>query len=479
MSKSLLLVAILAAAGCAGGEAATCSTDDECPAGRYCGVSSSCTSDCTSAAQCNGQICNERGKCEDLLDVDAGGPGADVGLFVDATIDGGVVPDQKPSLDGPIIPVDQFVDQFIDAPAVGGDGPQPSSDSTLDSPPPIDGPPGDFIIPAACTLVGKHCSSDLECGSGFCLGTSDNQGGVCTCDCVVKTDCPTNASCAPVSLSNGQTPSLCLQNCVPQFGSNSCDAPLSCQPSSGRFTFNDAAVCAFMACQTGADCPVMTETVCDTTVPAACGAGQTCVSTSSTTTAGRCANAGICDTASGICRAHTQGKAGAKMGDPCASDLDCGNAMQCDLERTVGGVVLSRNGYCVTLGCSFGATLTDFACPAGSHCNLLYGGGICQKSCDLTDAAQCRGHVADQAGDYECRALNNISVGGSQVTAGPVCDWGPSFPCDTFSASSLTCEDVGLFPNTTNMACRALDGTTKASPTDPTGYCLDTTASGS
>jgi hypothetical protein len=475
--KSLLLVAIFSAVGCAGGQAATCTDDQECPAGRYCNASNSCTSDCTSAAQCNGLACNDRGKCVNPVEIDAGGKTIDSGMFVDATFDAGTVPDQLPAIDGPIT-----VDQLVDAPPTDGDGPLVNADSNVDTSSdavlPIDGPPGDFIISPECSLVGKHCNSDLECGSGFCLGTSENQGGVCVCNCTVETDCPTNATCASVPLSNGQIPSLCLQECVPQLGSNSCDSPLACKPNAGRFTFNDTAVCAFMACTTGADCPVMTATVCDTSNPVACSIGQDCVSTSSTTTAGRCANSGSCDTLSGICKPHSQGNATAKNGDPCDSDFDCGNAMQCDLERLVDGVTQSRNGYCVTQGCNFSSTLPQFACPTGSHCNLLYGGGICQKSCDLTVAADCRGNAADQAGDYECRALNNISAGGQQITAGPVCDWGPSFSCDTFSSSGLTCEDVGLFPNSTNMACRAPDGTLKVDTQDPTGYCLDTTSSG-
>ena len=40
----------------------------------------------------------------------------------------------------------------------------------------------------------------------------------------------------------------------------------------------------------------------------------------------------------------------------------------------------------------------------------LYGGGLCQKTCSLTKANDCRGHSADLIGDYECRAWNKIQA---------------------------------------------------------------------
>lgn len=54
-------------------------------------------------------------------------------------------------------------------------------------------------------------------------------------------------------------------------------------------------------------------------------------------------------------------------------------------------------------------------------------------------------------------------------------------PCTTFT-TYFDCSYVGVglgSGNTTNMACRGLDNTLRTNKHDPTGYCLDSTASGS
>ena len=101
------------------------------------------------------------------------------------------------------------------------------------------------------------------------------------------------------------------------------------------------------------------------------------------------------------------------------------------------------------------------------------------KDCDLATAADCRGNTSDQYGDYECYAWNNLSVGGVPVAANPVCSFSIA-PCDIFGQNmTLDCTSLGNMNNPTNMVCRSL--ATKAAttnPRDPSGFCLDDTASG-
>lgn len=137
----------------------------------------------------------------------------------------------------------------------------------------------------------------------------------------------------------------------------------------------------------------------------------------------------------------------------------------------------ARNGYCTIDGCAF-SSLEAYQCPAGSGCSRLYPGGACLKECTLADATSCRGHAADRLGDYECRAWNNISVGGRAVTPSPVCDFGDSVACHTFK--NLGCDAFGDgISNPTKMSCRDLTGKELPDPRDPLGLCLDDTASGS
>jgi hypothetical protein len=137
-----------------------------------------------------------------------------------------------------------------------------------------------------------------------------------------------------------------------------------------------------------------------------------------------------------------------------------------------------RNGYCTIDGCAFASTLTGRACPTGSHCNLLWFGGLCQKACDLSQASDCRNIATDLYGDYECRAWNYLTIGGVMVSAGPVCDFGTAVDCALFAGTTLDCSNLGDSFNTTNMACRGLDSSIKTNKHDPTGFCLDTTTSG-
>jgi len=310
-------------------------------------------------------------------------------------------------------------------------------------------------------------------------------------------------------MANGQTSNFCLNKCKPKLFANDCSGDLACLPRSTIFVDGkiDQAVCLFFGCTSDSDCPILTGTACSPAKP--CQPGQTCVTHNTATTHGVCANPGKSDKISSLCAPHNKGNATAKVGDPCKQDTDCGNNMSCRMEvdrslfqkkwkqsckvndECCSGVCQSglctkrlctvdnRNGYCVIRGCIFSKTLPTSTCPVGSACNWLYTGGVCQSKCTLAHATGCRGVASDRYGDYECRAWNSLSLGGTSLAKSPVCDFGTQMPCDFLQASTLQCTDVGLNPNTTQMACRSLDGKKLTLSNDPTGYCLDTTSSNS
>jgi len=373
--------------------------------------------------------------------------------------------------------------------------------------------PGDtWPTPTTCaSVLGKPCTKNSKvCGSNAtCLLTSPNKG-VCTCECFPPAPCPSSSqtACVSVSLSSGQTKNYCLKKCVPKLGVRGCSGKLACMTRSARFVGGKfQALCMHYGCESNADCRVTTSKLCMTT-GAPCPSGQLCIPVASNTIVGRCAAHGVCDVKSGLCNAHKLGKASAKVGDPCTSDLQCANNMTCIIEldaasyrskwkaactsgsqccsgKCQSGVctkglctVESRNGYCAISGCGFATTLPLRGCPLGSACNLLYTGGMCQKSCSLTSTSNCRGVSGDLYGDYECRAWNSLSIGGLPLASGPVCDFGTKMPCDFLQASKLDCSSVGLSPNITQMACRGLNKQSLPFMYDPTGYCLDNTSSG-
>lgn len=402
---------------------------------------------------------------------------------------------------------------------------QPKADVVLLDKGPTEGGPTDALPtadgPTTCAAaIGLPCSSGgNECGSAATCLLTDSTAGVCVCPCtadnpqtplVNEDSCPdlTQNICSPIRLASGALQPFCLRRCKPRLGANDCAAPLACVPGSARFSPQaDVAVCLLTGCQSGADCPVITATACDTqTTP--CPSGQTCLPFLSGGTAGSCALPGVCDVPSGLCGVHNLGNASAQIGAPCQSDLDCAGSMRCErafdakVHQKAGGLLCSgddeccsgicsgglcaagpclmhsRNGYCTKSGCAFASTLTKAACGVGAACSLLYYGGTCLETCDLTSASSCRGVAADLYGDYECRAWNNLVIGGVPITSAPVCEWGESIPCDFFAGTALDCSSLGLANNSTQMGCRGFDGAVKASPTASDGYCFDTTSSG-
>lgn len=383
------------------------------------------------------------------------------------------------------------------------------------------------------SVLGKVCTSKDnvsggECGDPAVTGATclltDNisateSRGVCTCQCtaddpqtplVNEDSCPDLSAhvCGSVGLTDGSTQSFCFRKCDPKLGSNACEGKLACDPRSGSQVglFEDA-VCMFFGCETGADCPVFTAKECKTDGSVACDAGDECIPLQVGGADGLCAKPGKCDTASGLCGVRDANfKAGAKVGDACKDDTECDKNMRCEREtdtsktQKAGGetctenteccsgrctsgkcepgtcTIHSRNGYCYVRSCAF-TSLTEFQCPTGSSCSILYSGGICFKDCTMNDAASCRGNANDKLGDYECRSWNNISIGGVGVTAGPVCEWGDTLACNTFS--NLDCPSFGEGQqNPTNMVCRDLKDAKLTDAKDPLGFCLDDTASG-
>jgi MYXO-CTERM domain-containing protein len=390
-------------------------------------------------------------------------------------------------------------------------------------------PDGPIVIdagtPSTCAqAIGKACtSSGGQCGAmATCLLTTTTNG-VCTCGCVrddtstplVNEDtCPDLSQnvCGQLRLSDGTTNNTCFRKCQPKLGSNVCQSPVACNPRAGAtIGIYDATVCLFDGCTTNSDCPVTTGVSCTVGSTGSCGSGETCVALTTGSTQGLCTKDGLCDLKSGLCDKHSTTKPGAKVGDPCKGDTDCGAYMSCQIQtdlKALGGkdhgstcsadedccsrscesklcvgacAVHARNGYCMVSGCAFATALafSEFGCPTGSDCNIVYSGGLCQKTCTLALASDCRGNSGDKLGDYECRAWNNLSIGGVAISKGPVCDFGDSIRCNIFGTSTLDCSYLGEQPsNPTNMSCRSMDNTKLTNPKDPQGWCLDDTASG-
>ena len=378
--------------------------------------------------------------------------------------------------------------------------------------------------------TGKPCTSAnaaTMCASGgLCLLTGTT--GVCTQSCTPdnpatstnEDSCPNKPGnmCAGVPLSDGTTKYFCMHLCSPYIGCNECDSTLVCHPQSGSLVgLSGKGVCLLTkaggsGCTNNSDCPITTGKVCDTNT-GGCPSGQTCQARSQDTTwssLGVCVKDGLCDTVSGLCKAQATGTATAKVGDPCNGDVACAPGHSCLLEfdekklRKPGGYsctngseccsgtctnkycvggncdLLWRNGYCAISNCAFSKTLTGAACPSGTLCNLAYRTGLCQPSCSLNKASDCRGQAKDIYGDYDCRDWSQVTYSHGKATSGPVCDMGPLMPCSSTSSTGLIskCEIFGDKTNSTSMTCRNLKGKMLTNPQHANGYCLDTTGSG-
>ncbi len=334
----------------------------------------------------------------------------------------------------------------------------------------------DAAKPTGDGTIGMPCkkASDCKKASPLCVE------GICTMACE-NTDCPdkTKHSCSYVSV-NGKDHHYCLLRCKPTDTQNPCPkgTKTACTPTSVYYAdAYDVAVCWEEPCATGADCPVDVGKACNpSNGNKDCAKGHTC--SKLTATKGRCQAPGKCNAKSGLCGAHTFGKASAKIGDFCKSDKDCANDMSCFLQEVDGGVTIARNGYCVKSGCTFAKTLKSAACPAGSGCNRAYYGGLCQKKCTLKGKNACRGKTGDLFGDYECYAWDGIQLGKMTISDSPLCDVAALTPCDLYKDDGLECKDFGDATNSTKMACRDLKNQLLSNKFDAKGFCLDDTSSG-
>lgn len=355
--------------------------------------------------------------------------------------------------------------------------------------------PPDKGKPGTCKPMGHVCANNADCcagsqcipiGSGLSLCTMTCQPDLLSTPLVDEDSCPKGGAtgmfrCSKLNASTTQA-THCLQECAPALGKPTCPPGVACRPESVMLSATaDRAVCAYPACTKDADCPVPTSTGCVEGGPASVcqkvHAKAICARDPSWMTA-QCSLPGKCDKPSGLCGPHAWGKKTAKVGDPCKDDRGCAGNMSCWRESTAGGVVTTRNGYCVVAGCAFPLYT---ACPPGSACSRIFYGGRCLKSCDLTQAAECRGYAKDLHGDYECRAWNNLMVGGNLAAGTPVCEPGTTVSCDFLASANLDCSVLGMSSpqNKTNMTCRDMkSGKILPNKHDPNGLCLDDTASG-
>jgi hypothetical protein len=367
-----------------------------------------------------------------------------------------------------------------------------------------DTPSGPLGNVCTAAIIGRECGNNNDCPGGSCLPTftdgRDNRRGVCTCSCVVdnpattltnEDTCPGQPEnrCVNVPMSGGGSLPLCLQRCSPTLGSNTCKGAIDCTLEAGRaLNTLGATYCLFPGCTADSDCLVTLDETCATDGSVSCQTtGATCTPLQSGGTAGICTMPGVCDVASGICDARTSKPtlftASASVGDTCDADVDCGANMRCEREFVRSGVTHSRNGYCTIDGCSF-SSLSSAQCPTGSTCNRGYLSGVCQRSCTLGSATSCRGNNNDRFGDYECRDWSNLTLGGTPLSAGPVCDFGDGLSCNEAASVDPTnvCALVGDTTNSTNMRCRdALTGadlSQSGGQFPATGFCFDDTASG-
>lgn len=355
--------------------------------------------------------------------------------------------------------------------------------------------PPDFGLPPGCSkklgttcAVQSDCCHPLQC---IALGTGVS---ICSKKCtpddpdtplVNEDDCPdlTQHTCADTSPPGGSH--ACLVHCDPVIGKKTCPAGLACHPESNFYARDlNMAVCIFTPCAGGKDCPVRLSQPCGLTSPGpqctgpGIPASAFCAPDGVGSVTGSCALEGQCDQVSGLCLPHKLGKATATIGQPCKDDRDCGAAMQCEME-SVGPVgAHARNGYCTIVGCALSSTLTIRACPPGSTCHHLSPGGRCYKTCDLSKAADCRGHPLDKHGDYECYNWTNLAVGNyTQVATAPTCE-PADYPCSYLATGNTDCTILGMQGNPTKMHCRDRSTGTQLPEGTPGGICLDVTASG-
>ena len=373
------------------------------------------------------------------------------------------------------------------------DGTAQQDQTTQSDGPTVDKPTAKDITPdkggTDYAGMGEGCTKGADCKGKdlMCLTISSTKGaGVCTFNCIKddsktplvnEDNCTKGFRCAALTMNDKSVKNYCLQECTPSFTKNPCPASskVTCHPSSTRYAQVGQAVCFYTACQNSEDCPVFGTKSCYT--------DNDCktINKDAFCSDNLCARPGNC-TKGGICGKHTGvGSTTAKVGDVCASDLDCPENGRCIPESSKVSTSIGtyfRNGYCTVRGCMFGKVLTDFSCPAGTVCNNLYYGGYCFKACSVNSKTDCRNNPKDKGGDYECYDWTNWTISGLKVATGPICIGASTQRCNTLGTKS-TCKSLGDATNSSNMSCRdRYTGKAKSNPRDPVGVCLDDTPSG-
>jgi hypothetical protein len=333
------------------------------------------------------------------------------------------------------------------------------------------------------SVMGEGCQDSTTCkgdAPDCILFDADNAKGICSSKCtpddpetrlINEDSCPRGFICGTFRFTGSEPVNYCLKTCTPSVTTNPCPASSgqTCDPVSTRYSDLDNTVCWEAACATDKDCPVGSDVICTTDAPCKTALNDNDAFCASNR---RCSLPGKC-TPGGLCGKHTRGKPGAKVGDSCATDLDCQDGGFC-----LGSGDGYPNGYCASRGC--GSGLPEFNCPAGAVCHRLFFGGFCHKACDQADATSCRNNPADRGGNYECYAWNNLSLGDANVSDAPICAPTGNQACDGLG-STIDCPSLAADPqnNPLKMACRNREtNEILTNMRDPSGFCMDDTASG-
>lgn len=252
--------------------------------------------------------------------------------------------------------------------------------------------------------IGRPCNPSIKIngctGDAMCVALNATMGVCAVPDCKmedittaeVEDSCPqistpgggaaTRTACTRIK-SLGRT--FCLPICKPDPKSNPCTKfhkEVACDPVSLLYN-GHSAVCLFPRCEKDPDCGNKNPFSPDST----------------------------CHKASGTCL--VRGKSGAKVGDPCLVDTDCGTGQNCYPEqKDKTGKKVVEGGYCSVIGCALGA---PWQCPASSQCFSMGPAGalsLCLATgCSVSkpdDQDGCRDKATP--GQYDCYYISKAPV---------------------------------------------------------------------
>ena len=391
---------------------------------------------------------------------DAAGAGADAG-FDGSGLDGLFVDSPVWDADVPAV-LDQLASEL------------PNIDSQIS-----DGKPADGALDAGvCSTAGCLCVSNGECDSGYCIESPGGQ--VCAQKCV--TTCPADFTCKTISLSGGDTDSLCVPShpriCEPCKTDSDCSGAMgasasTCVPYLAANGANIGGFCgatcdAANPCPTGYGCESVTSVggaksmQCrKTDLQCACdgraiqlGLATVC---SSANAAGKCGGERSCSVAGlGACSAPSAvSETCNNLDDDCDGKTDepdpgvCNDGSDCTYDNCVGGV-------CQHPAATGGCDDAD-ACTSGDACN----GGVCAgKSIACDDGNPCTDDTC--APGKGCVAAYNTAPcdDNDACTSGDTCKGGtcmsavPSLCDDGNPCTTETCDSKGGCKSTNNtLAC--------------------------